>query len=55
MDASCVYHAFSLLSAVLNSEPCLLLCMKNLIYNNVELMNLLCNVMVYSGPAFMWA
>jgi hypothetical protein len=55
MDASCVYHAFSLLSAVLNSEPCLLLCMKNLIYNNVELINLLCNVMMYSGPAFMWA
>jgi hypothetical protein len=53
--ASCVYHAFSLLSVVLNSEPCLLLCMKKLIYNIVELVSLLCNVMVYSGPAFVWA
>jgi hypothetical protein len=26
--------------------------MKNLVCNNVELVNLLCNVMLYSGPAF---
>jgi hypothetical protein len=29
--------------------------MKNLVCNKVELMNLLCNVMLYSGPAFEWA
>jgi hypothetical protein len=29
--------------------------MKNLVCNNVELVNLLCNVMLYSGPAFVWA
>jgi hypothetical protein len=28
---------------------------ENLVCNNVELVNLLCNVMWYSGPAFVWA
>jgi hypothetical protein len=28
---------------------------KNLVYNNVEFVKLLCNVMMYSGPAFVWA
>jgi hypothetical protein len=40
--------------SLFNSEPCLLLCMKNLVCNNVELVNLLCNIMLYSGPAFKW-
>jgi hypothetical protein len=29
--------------------------MKNLVCNNAEFVKLLCNVMVYSGPAFVWA
>jgi hypothetical protein len=53
--ASRVYHALVLFFHCLNSEPCSLLCMKNLVCNNVELVNLLCNVMLYSGPAFVWA
>jgi hypothetical protein len=48
--ASCVYHACSLIFRCLNSEPCLLLCMKNLVCNNVELVNLLCNIMLYLVP-----
>jgi hypothetical protein len=52
--ASRVYHAL-VLFPLFKLCSCLLLCMKNLVCNNVELVNLLCNVMLYSGPAFVWA